>query len=258
MFEIREPTPAEHREASECWYERIGPTLIDQWPPDVLALSMPTKFVRFPMDCLDALFEPGSWPHPGIDALAAELDAAMGWDRHFIRLNSRSPKDAPWPFEVPATCSGKEAVGLLAASERVMEDLIQFNYLPEQPALICLREFVPGMRTSREFRCFVRDGELIAVSHYDYHNPVQAPEDGGQAIREKIEAWFKAELRPRLHLQTVVFDVFLDWSGNVMLIELNPYGLSDPCWLGNYAQVEMFSGHVAFTSPAKSDKLEGH
>jgi hypothetical protein len=201
---------------------------------------------------MEPLFDRQGWPSTEIRALAAEMDDAMGWDRHFIRLNSRSPKDAPWPFEVPATCSAKEAIGILACSERVLEDTCLFHFIPEHPAFICLREFIPGLRTDSEFRCFVKNGELIAVTHYDYHNPIPAPKDGGKAIREHIEAWFLSTLRPRLHLQTVVFDVWLDWRGELLLIELNPYGLSDPCWLGGYDAVESFSGFVAF-APVQPD-----
>jgi hypothetical protein len=246
------PTDAELRETALLWHGRIGPTLIDQWPADVLALSMPTKFIRLAPELMEPLFDRQGWPSTEIRALAAEMDDAMGWDRHFIRLNSRSPKDAPWPFEVPATCSAKEAIGILACSERVLEDTCLFHFIPEHPAFICLREFIPGLRTDSEFRCFVKNGELIAVTHYDYHNPIPAPKDGGKAIREHIEAWFLSTLRPRLHLQTVVFDVWLDWRGELLLIELNPYGLSDPCWLGGYDAVESFSGFVAF-APVQPD-----
>ena len=44
------PTAEEMRQTSLAWLERIGPTLIDQWLKDVLALSMPTKFVLFPAE----------------------------------------------------------------------------------------------------------------------------------------------------------------------------------------------------------------
>lgn len=243
------PTEEELRSSSLLWFERIGPTLIDQWPADVLALSMPTKFIRFPTGFIDDLFErrPGGIP-ASIRSLAAELDAAMDWDRHFIRLNSRSPKDAPWPFEVPATCSGKEAMMILGCSERILEDLAYFEYIPEHPAFICAREFIPCLRSCGEFRCFVKDGALIAVTYYDYHHPIDAPLDGGEEIRRRIDQWFTETLRPRLHLETVVFDVHME-RGGILLIELNPYGLSDPCFLGGYDAVENFGGFVAFASP---------
>lgn len=236
------------------WFERVSPTLIDHWPADVLALSMPTKFVRMPTGLIEDLFESRGRPSAAVKALAAELDDQMGWDRHFIRLNSRSPKDAPWPFEVPATCSGKEALGLMMASERMLDDLCYFERIPEHHAFICLRDFVPTLRASNEYRCFVVGGRLIAVTSYDYHNPVPTPPDGGKDIRKRIQSWFSGKLAPRLHVQTVVFDVHIGWGGDILLIELNPYGLSDPCFLGDYETVENFSGYVAFENPSARDE----
>src|ERR1700753_4306595 len=131
---LRMPSEADLRASSLLWIGRLGPTLIDRWPPDVLALSMPTKFVRFPLGIIDDLFEPHETVPASISALADELDARMGWKRHFIRLNSRSPKDAPWPFEVPATCSGKEAMMMLGCSERILDDLAFFEHIPQPHA----------------------------------------------------------------------------------------------------------------------------
>ena len=261
MIPLVMPSKAELRQCSLEWYDRIGPTLLDQLPPDVLALSMPTKFIQFPLEIIGSLYDRKPWPSPVVDALADELDAALGWDRHFIRLNSRSPKDAPWPFEVSATCSGKEAISILSASERALDDLACFSHIPERPAFICLREFMPAMQIEDEYRCFVKDGELIAVSRYDYMTPRSAPADGGRAIRDRIDKWFREHLAPRLHIQTVVFDLFLphDYSSfqrrtnDPLLIELNPYGLSDPCCLGSYEAVENFTGAVAFSSPQDDD-----
>ena len=252
----REPSPDELREASLQWISHIGPTLIDQWPVDVLALSMPTKFVRLPTGIIGDLFEhPGGIIAASIRELATELDALLDWERHFIRLNSRSPKDAPWPFEVPVTCSGKEAMMVLGCSERVLDDMVCFEYVPEHPAYICARQFIPGLRPDGEFRCFVKDGELIAVSAYDYLRPARGPDDGGRVIRDKIDRWFADVLKPRLHLDTVVFDVFIGWNGSIVLIELNPYGLSDPCFLGSYRNVETFVGAIAFADPDGEERV---
>jgi hypothetical protein len=242
---IKMPSEEELRASSLLWLAQVRPTLIDQWPADVLALSMPTKFVRLPVGMLSDLYDHGGSPPDTVTALANELDAQMGWERHFIRLNSRSPKDALWPFEVGATCSGKEAMGLIMASERCLDDLCFFEHVPEQPAYICLREFACGLRPEGEYRCFVKDGRLIAITRYDYLHLAPAPADGGKEIRGLIDRWFAETLAPRLHLQTVVFDVYLGWGGEILLVELNPYGRSDPCFLQSYEAVENFSGYIA-------------
>lgn len=235
-----------HRDISLRWLGRIQPTLIDQWPADILALSMPTKFVRVPEGLLQEFFSllDGKSPGPVMDALAVELDAHLGWDRHFVRLNSRSPKDWPYPFDVPATISGKEALSIMGGSERVLDDLYEFSWVPEQPAYICLREWVYWIRPEWEFRCFVKDRILIAVTHYDYRKSTPAMiVENAAAIRAAIDTYFTETLLPRLHVDTVVFDLAFkpnrgDALDTPLLIELNPYGLSDPCWLGSYEAVE--------------------
>lgn len=254
----RRPTPEEHRDVSLKWLERNRPTLVDQWPAEIAALSMPTQFVRIPDGLLDDLFalHDGKEPGPAMTAFAAELDAAMGWNRKFIRLNSRSPKDWPYPFEVPATCSGKEAISMMAGSMRVLDDLLEFSWLPEQPAYVCLRDFVYWIKGWNEFRCFVKGGDLIAVTHYDCRKPAPEAVTGRRSeLRRIIDDYFVTKLKSALHIDTVVFDVAIDIPNNdqPLLIELNPYWLSDPCWFGSYEEVERASTDIQCTFPEGVD-----
>lgn len=251
--ELVMPTEAELRESSLRWFDRIGPTLIDRWPTDLAALSMPTEFVKFPIEIMEELFEPkGDQFSKGIVEFASELDAKIGWKRRFVRLNSRSPKDSTWPFEVPATISGKEAISMFAGSERILDDLCRFSHIPEHPALVCLRDWVYGFRSEGEYRCFVKDGKLIAVTHYDYTKPWSGPIDGGRELRQQIDRWFVEKVRPALPLETVVFDLHLDHKG-FLLIEINPYGLSDPCHFQTYDRVENAGNFIEF-APALSSQ----
>lgn len=252
----RMPTPEEHREVSLAWLARVQPTLIDQWPRDLAVLSMPTDMIKVDVpamwDGLCALHD-NREPVAYLFDLATELDAKLGWRRKFFKLNSRSPKDAPWPFETPVTMSGKEAVSVLTASMRIMDDLMEFRWVPEQPAYVCLREQVYWIRPQNEYRCFVKDGHLIAVSHYDYvAHPWTGPEDGGKSTRAMIDAWFAKKLKPVLHIDTVVFDLAIRHDGEMMLIEINPYGGSDPCHFGSYEAVENATSYIEFVSPTRS------
>lgn len=253
--ELKMPTPEEHRAVSLRWLERIQPTLIDQWPKELLALSFSTEFVKVPADLWDdvCLLMDHSRIGPVMRELAAEIDSRIGWERKFVRLNSRSPKDYPWPFEVPATLSGKEAMTMLTGSMRVVDDLYEFHWVPEQPAFICLRDFEFGLRAVDEYRCFVKDYELIAVTAYDYTKPIAAPADGGKDIRERINAYYRETLKPVLHIGTVVFDLWMPRGREPTLIEINPYGLSDPCFFGSYANVEAAMSFVQFEKMGSGD-----
>ena len=252
-FMFKMPTPEEHRAVSLKWLERVQPTLIDQWPAELAALSIPTKMVKLDVDAVwEALcaVHDGKGIAPVLRDLAAELDAEMDWNRKFVRLNSRSPKDAIWPFEVPAMISGKEAVSMMLSSMRVMDDLMEFKWVSEQPAYVCLRDWVYDFRTECEYRCFVKDGKLIAVTHYDYTKPFRAPEDGGKELRQRIDKWFAETLSPTLPIQTVVFDIHANRDGTFLLIEINPYGRSDPCHFETYERVENATSFIEFGAAA--------
>lgn len=250
--EPKMPTAEEHRAVSLRWLERVQPTLIDQWPAELAKLSFPTEMVQVPVgdlwDDIGVLMDGGPMGRV-ITELADDLDARMGWQRKFVRLNSRSPKDYPWPFVVPATISGKEAMHFLTGSMRVVDDLYEFKWVPEQPCFICLREWQHDLRSEHEYRCFVKDGELIAVTAYDYTKPQEMPEDGGKEIRDLINAYFTHTLKPVLHLDTVVFDLWLRPRKEPELIEINAYGLSDPCFFGSYLGVENAGSFVQYSYP---------
>lgn len=248
--EMKMPTPEEHREVSLRWLERVRPTLIDQWPREVSALSFNTELVPIEAGPLvEELYavHDGKERGPIMNALAVDLDARMGWDRKFIRLNSRSPKDYPWPFHVPATHSGKEAVDMLCGSMRILDDLYEFKWLPEQSAYVCLRDWQYGLRSEDEYRCFVKDGSLIAVTAYDYTKEIETPADGGKAIRQSIDQYFSSQLKPVLHLDTVVFDLWIRREDDLRLIELNPYGMSDPCHFKTYERVENAANYIEYS-----------
>jgi len=86
---------------------------------------------------------------------------------------------------------------------------------------------------------------MIAVSRYDYGNEALGKYDG-DAIFSQLSAWYEEHIAA--HYQTIVFDVELGSYGEYgkqnepLLIEVNPYGLSDPCLFKNYEAVESEGG----------------
>ena len=236
---MRMPTYEEHREVSLGWLDYIQPTLIDQWPKEVLKLSMPTIFVPIDAeDFLKAMDSAENYNNPGkvpyFCDLAARLDDILGWEKMFFRLNSRSSKDVGPSI----TMSGKEVVDNLLCSMRVLEDLVHFKYVPEQKCFICLRKYVP-IYNGLEFRCFVKNRNLIGISaYYDSRNDYDYVTLN--TAEKSIVKFYEEKLEPVMdHVDDIVFDVHL--SGNlteVQLIELNPYWLSDPCLFESYAEIE--------------------
>ena len=237
--DIRMPTEDELQASSARWLAVAGPCLIDNWPPDLLDLSAPTIFLDLPQDST-GIFELDTFDDIAVP-VAAEIDARLGWDSRFFRLNSRSPKDAPWPFETPVSCSGKEIMKVLAASERILDDLCHFSHSTARPKL-CLREFWPSVRPMYEFRCFLKGGDILAVAEYANErtpNLWRLPPDGYDAeARADVDKYLRETVMPRLHIDTVVVDLWWESSGKFRLIEINPYGHSDPVGAQTYAAIE--------------------
>lgn len=239
--EIKMPTEKSLRAASSAWYAPLAGTMLDELPPDVLALSVPTKFIDFPIELAGSMFGDGAMKR--LSELADEMDSAMGWNEHFIKLNSRSAKDC-WDG---ITCSGRHALSNFSCSMRILGDLASFRWLNEAKPKICLRELFFGNNGpgTWEFRCFVKDGDLIAVSDYDYTkpNPGITNDIMVESVRGGIDRFF-ADLHPRMALETYVFDMVFTGRNKMLLIEVNPYGLSDPCFFKTYKNVENASGGI--------------
>jgi hypothetical protein len=150
----------------------------------------------------------------------------------FVRLGSRSPKDAFVKAEQFRVRSGAEAFTVLTAgSERIYADLqaaLTFEYIPH----IFVREWTDIPKYS-EFRCFMRDRQLIGISQYFYRHEFSEIADDKGRIRVAIEEFF-VKFKAVCHLDTVFFDVFLtvDEDGGYVprLVEINPFpGWTDHC-----------------------------
>lgn len=227
---FRVPTDEELREVYSSKWEISGPFNIDQWPAEVLALSIPTIFIAANPERLQRIYDGDL---SVMNEYAAKIDEVIGWNQRFIRLNSRSPKDAA-PEGLPITCAGKQAMSWIAASMRCADD-ISLHRFASKPLFICTREWMP-IRVEFEFRCFAKNGEMIAVSRYDYLNPPKVGDEVGKQVFEAARSFYNIHLRH--HYEEVVFDLYAPGTRDQLLIELNPYGLSDPCLFGSYEAVE--------------------
>lgn len=231
------PTKEESRLASLKWLEPLEFTLLDRIPQDVMDLSAETKFFKIPLDLMMDAYE----GKPSVlDDFVSEVDRKVGWSGHIWKLNSRSPKDA-WSYP-PITPSAKQAMDWILASERALDDLVRFSHIEDvAPAYLCARKPIRfGKFGFNEFRCFVKNGNLIAISDYDYCDPNKLLRDYHNFENDVVESIHKFfdTLKPRFAHQDYVFDVIISLQYDVKLIEINPYRLSDPCFFRNYEDVE--------------------
>lgn len=247
------------------YFESVKPTYIENWPSRLHNISIAQADV--PLTIADAkalgsnmiewyVFFP-SPPGQDISHIEKALDKAI--DRFpggvFVRLGSRSPKDS-WKgykdgFRVANGMAAMEI--LLDASERIAEDLM-LAIKNDYPPHLFVREWI-DMPEWAEFRCFQKDNKLVGISQYNYLKNEIYPEilEHHESIQWAIERFFVAQLQPVIHLENVVFDVFVkqrnknnttEWV--VKLLEINPFfEMTDPC-LYTWVNGGDFDGKLRF------------
>lgn len=223
-------------------YERVRPFLMDQWPAALWQLSFgPNLLIPFPLDDYIALLD--GQTTDTMKKFIKDLYTIMSGRQWFIKSNNRSPKDFTDP-KPPITSSAEEVVHMMASSMRMWDDMIGMSGI-QKPVYLVLRPVV-DIPKRHEFRCFVKDRRLIGISQYFYQEFFEGLEDERDSLRERIEA-FHGRVNDAFPENDYVFDVFILKDGSVCLIEVNPYGLSDPCLFESYPRLESEGGFLVRT-----------
>jgi len=236
----------------DSYWDIVRPTYIENWPPELCRLSIAQVDVPLTLAEAEAigasmceLYEMFPKPHMrDLTGIRKRVDEAVKkFPRGaFIRLGSRSPKDSAIAMHRSFRCrNGKEALEvILGVSERMMEDLLlalEMKYPPH----VFLREWIDIPKWC-EFRCFMRDRELVGVSQYHYFEWCPQAGKNRDGIRWAIDQFFPS-FKEASHLDTVIFDVVVKHHGyihphervrvsewSVKLLEINPFfEHTDPC-----------------------------
>ena len=157
-----------------------------------------------------------------LDAWRARVDEIIGEQLEgeaFPKLNWSAPLDADWiaPNSTMLCRNADEVLLLLKSSDFVGHDLSHaFDdceddgpAAPEEHVLV-LKQFYTGWKRAYEFRCFVRDGVLVAISqrHADQFFAGLAAET--ERIRDAIVDFFNEVVQERGGPAThYVMDVYL-------------------------------------------------
>ncbi|KAH3744107.1 hypothetical protein Pelo_14490 [Pelomyxa schiedti] len=218
-------------------------------------LTFPTEFIPLTLEDANTILaaQEVSWhgmkneanPYPVGDAgvsLKSRIGAAVAkWpDGAFIRLSTRSPKDAVLNSPALSTCMQKElrdvppgdenndlvafyravvwsmrltnadqAWSLLVNSTRVHEDLVRWiPFYAESPMYIIIRKW-HYIEPSNEFRCFVAHGRVTALSQYIdccYFSDL-APQAVRDSVVRRVCEFFDTNLRPVLPFDHCVLDM---------------------------------------------------
>ena len=124
--------------------------------------------------------------------------------------------------------NGKEALSLLSTSRRIYDDItLELDGKTEFDMSIIVREWIP-LPVHFEFRGFVYNQTLTALSQYNYviHYPIL--EKYEEVIPSRIKDYFYNVIKPLLpHLNNYIIDfafTSLDPStSDLIVIEINPY-----------------------------------
>jgi hypothetical protein len=210
-------------------------TFMNSWPEALWKLTFPGhKAIEVNAPTVRALVARAygeSEGEPLLAILGDELRKTMEGRPWFVRLNSRSPKDYDNP---PIAIKPEEVIELLTLSMRTVSDLEEMM-VNQRPCFIYLRppvSIVPGT----EFRCFVKDGRLIAITQYD-GTLSRFPEEKKDHVIISLSE-FAPKVVDAFRYADFVFDVFFIEETYPCLIEVNPYGLSNPCFFYTYEAME--------------------
>ena len=170
---------------------------------------------------------------PEFSAKVAQEMKALGGEV-FPKLNWSCPKDASWVgMGGSLKCTSlSQLYLLLKSSDFVAHDLtMPFSDCDDQSpdaqsaVQYCLvlrkwREVNPGT----EWRCFVKDGRLVAACQRDTasHYSHMAREE--ESIRRDLVTFFREQIRDKFPLSSYVFDVTRPGKDRVILMDFNPFG----------------------------------
>ncbi|KAJ1863261.1 hypothetical protein LPJ73_000569 [Coemansia sp. RSA 2703] len=173
-----------------------------------------------------------------IDSIAAEIRQAISslGGRVFPRMGWSAPTDASWmSSDKTLQCRNlTEVLTLLKSSDKITEDIDGGSYISKDEMgswehELVLRQWC-NLYPSMEFRCFVREHELIAISqiemqHYEF---LEGMKDD---IEDKISELFDRHVREAIDPENYCFDVYITQeSGRAYVIDVKPWSAKiDSC-----------------------------
>lgn len=175
--------------------------------------------------------------HSRIQATIKELKGAV-----YPKLNWSAPKDATWinAGNTMECRSANDVYLLLKSSDFVTHDLEQaFNGCEESrnrdeeenaiPYSLVLRQRIPALVTSLEFRCFVRGRSLLCISQREM-NHFPFLEGLLPTLADLIQRFFDDKIRDTFPDENFVFDVYVPPPHErCWLIDINPWAVrTDP------------------------------
>jgi len=219
-------------------YARIEPFQMQNWPAELWNLTFGPN-ILIPIPVKDILQVQDGMVSKKFEEFVKYVDAIFDGKRWFVKTSNRSPKDWSYPY-LPIYDTGVDVSEAITCSMRTFDDMCNI-YDIDKPFFMVLRRPI-DIPKSAEFRCFVKNGELIGITQYFYDEKFDNLPQIKQEVQDSICNFF-VKVQEAFKQENFVFDVFVDLNNipDCTLIEVNPYGMSDPCLFENYANIEKSS-----------------
>jgi len=200
--------------------------LVPSWYPALSSYTWDTRFVKLSPEAV-AMFADGNGEKadellysPVAKDLMHDLDAPMSAIRGnaFVFVDSCAPTDTErFAAKGGAVYSARSAVNMLLQSKKVaaaaQNGEIEF---------VCIRPY-RNITSAREFRLFIYDGQLSAMSQYHLVRHFRRLE-GVKAKYWELASQFVKDISWKLPLKTVVMDIYITSGREILIVDLNLWG----------------------------------
>lgn len=208
-------------------------------------------------DDSDEQSAPVRFDFPDLEAAVREAITSLG-GAVLPKLNWSAPKDAKWLYNTLRCETPHEVFTLLKSSDFVAHDLVHsFDDCVERPAggkgsfegvTLALRRW-RDMDEAGEFRCFVADGRVRALSqrHASMHWPHLVGDEYRSAVQQHIVAFFNDHICGRFNLRRYVFDVIVGKGPRyrTKLVDFSPWAPSTDALLFDWEELDELASSVA-------------
>lgn len=238
------PTVDEMKEIADKWMSKHDHIKMTDWNENLIAMSIPFYALKMPESIVEGFWgvmdnkkKPEDFTHDFTEFLAPHLARFNG--SFFIKLITRSAKDA-WEENGGEMETVDDVLHSFFCSMRILDDMAMLSRCPENQYLI-LRPFI-HIPKHAEWRVFVEKGSIMGISQYDHFNSYPFLK-GDIATTEETIIDFVYKVVEYVGTGTFVADIIYDplTKEQPLLLELNPYGLSDPCLYKSY---DNFDGSI--------------
>lgn len=211
------------------YYDVVVSLAFQNWHPELQMRTWEfSPFFYVDAESFKELFDPFVWKERELKLEGfAEFLASLPFPPpYFVKVGARSPKDSLDLTSFEGFSSQREILECFQGSERVIEEAIDAG-AAEDRVPITVRPFLSVDR-KYEFRIFVEKGEILGISQYYFNEYFGYTSEELKLFEQKMRA-FILEIHPFVGRASYVADLYIKDPDNIVLIELNPFGLSDPC-----------------------------